>query len=180
VRARAIFLFSIFVAGSFACTTPSSDERYVQTTLPDQADFPPVSAMLAVKCGSLDCHGSVARNLRIYGSAGLRFASTDQPLAPLCNTNDEVTQDYVSVVGLEPEQMSAVASGGDPGTLTMVRKARGTEAHKGEQIWAQGDDSDVCLTSWLTGTAKATACASSIAAALPSGATNPLAGCVSP
>lgn len=136
--------------------------------------------MLAVKCGSLDCHGSVARNLRIFGSAGLRFSSTDQPFVPLCNTSDEVAQDYVSVVGLEPEQMSVVASGGDPGTLTMLRKARGTEAHKGEQIWTQGDDSDVCLTSWLTGSANSTACASSIASALPNGNDNPLLGCVSP
>jgi hypothetical protein len=50
---------------------------------------------------------------------------------PLCNTSDEIAQDYLSVVGLEPETMSDVVSGGDPSMLTMVRKARGTEAHKG-------------------------------------------------
>ncbi|MEO8875570.1 MAG: hypothetical protein ABI461_08290 [Polyangiaceae bacterium] len=187
MRARTYLIFSVLVAGSFACTTPSSNERYVQTTLPNEPDFPPVATMLVVKCGSLDCHGNVARNLRIYGSAGLRFSPNDQPFVnnaadggnPFCNTSDEDHQDYVSVVGLEPEQMSAVASGGDPGTLTMVRKARGTEAHKGERIWAQGDDSDVCLTSWLTGAANAKACASSIISALPSGKDNPLVTCVS-
>ncbi len=169
--------FALFVGALIACNIPSSSATYTQTTLPDQASFPPVSAMLAVHCGSLDCHGNVARNLRIYGSAGLRFSSSDQPFVPLCNTPDEVTQDYTSVVGLEPEQMDQVAAGADPGILTMVRKARGTEAHKGEQIWKQGDDSDVCLVSWLTGAADAAACARSIASALPAGDQSPLVSC---
>jgi hypothetical protein len=172
-----IFSCVVIFGASIACNVPSSNETYTQATLPDQASFPPVSAMLAIHCGSLDCHGNVARNLRIYGSAGLRFSSTDQPFVPICNTADEVTQDYTSVVGLEPEQIAAVAAGADPGTLTMVRKARGTEAHKGEQIWSQGDDSDVCLVSWLTGSANSTACAQSIASALPAGAQSPLVQC---
>jgi hypothetical protein len=178
-RRASIFLLIVILVTLLACNIPSSSERYTQTTLPDQASFPAVSTMLTVHCGSLDCHGNVARNLRIYGSAGLRFSSTDEPFVPLCNTTDEVTQDYISVVGLEPEQISAVAAGADPGTLTMVRKARGTEAHKGEQIWSQGDDSDVCLVSWLTGSANASACSRSIASALPGGAQNPLVSCVS-
>ncbi|MEO7109200.1 MAG: hypothetical protein ABI183_02080 [Polyangiaceae bacterium] len=185
--AFAISLVGTFAAGLLACSIPASNDRYVQTSLPDQASFPPVAMMLELKCGSLDCHGSVARNLRIYGSAGLRFSPNDQPFAttsadggnPFCNTSDEDYQDYVSVVGLEPEQISAVAAGGDPGTLTMVRKARGTEAHKGEQIWTQGDDSDVCLTSWLTGAAQASACARSLASALPNPTKNPLTQCIS-
>jgi hypothetical protein len=175
-----IFVLAVVLGALLACNVPSSNETYTQTKLPDQASFPPVSAMLAVHCGSLDCHGNVARNLRVYGSAGLRFSSTDEPFVPLCNTADEVTQDYTSVVGLEPEQIDAVAAGADPGTLTMVRKARGTEAHKGEQIWAQGDDSDVCLVSWLTGAPNSEACASSLTKALPStnNTPNPLVSCI--
>ena len=173
-----IFVLAAAACALLACNIPSSNETYTQTTLPDQASFPPVSAMLAVHCGSLDCHGNVARNLRIYGSAGLRFSPNDQPFLPLCNTSDEASQDYTSVVGLEPAQIDAVAAGADPGTLTMVRKARGTEAHKGEQIWSQGDDSDVCLVSWLTGSADAAACARSIASAVPGGAQSPLVSCI--
>jgi hypothetical protein len=59
----------------------------------------------------------------------------------------------------------------------MVRKARGTESHKGGQIWTQGDDSDTCLTSWLAGQVNESACATGMAGVLPSGASNPLLQC---
>jgi hypothetical protein len=159
-----------------ACSIPPSDARYTPQDLPGQADFPPVAELLVVRCGSLDCHGTPARNLRLYGSAGLRWSPGDRPLVPPCDTQDEVAQDYESVVDLEPETMSAVvaAGGTDPQELTMVRKARGTEAHKGGPIWTQGDDSDTCLTSWLAGNTNESACASGLAGVLPGGASNPL------
>jgi len=162
------------------CSTPPSDGRYVQQALPDRTSFPPVAQLLVVRCGSLDCHGTPVRNLRIYGSAGLRWSPGDRPLVPLCDTQDEVDQDYESVVGLEPETMSAVvaAGGANPEQLTMVRKARGTEAHKGGQVWAQGDDSDTCLTSWLAASADANACARAMAGVLPGGSSNPLLQCL--
>jgi hypothetical protein len=162
------------------CSIPASDARYTPQDLPDQGSFPPVAQLLVVRCGSLDCHGTPARNMRLYGSAGLRWLSSDRPLVPLCDTPDEVAQDYESVVDLEPEAMSAVVAGGgaNPQQLTMVRKARGTESHKGGQIWTQGDESDVCLTSWLGGNANEGACASGMAGVLPSGASNPLLQCL--
>lgn len=175
-----VFVFAVLSAGvaaSLACTVPASNDRYVQTKVPDQASFPPVSALLTVRCGSLDCHGNIARNLRVYGSAGRRYSPNDQPFVPPCDTNDEVAQTYVSVIGLEPEVMNTVASGGDPGTLTMIRKARGTEAHKGEKIWSTGDDSDLCLTAWLTGAPNPAACNRALASVLPLGDKNPLLSC---
>ena len=89
-------------------------------------------------------------------------------------------QDYESVVDLEPETMSAVvaAGGANPQQLTMVRKARGTESHKGGQIWTQGDDSDTCLTSWLAGSVDTSACASGMADVLPGGSSNSLLQCL--
>ncbi len=167
-----------------ACSVPASDGRYTPQALPDPATFPPVAALLDVRCGSLDCHGTVARNLRLYGSAGLRLSPSDRPLQPPCDTAGEVAQDYASVVGLEPETMSAVVvSGGqDPARLTLVRKARGAEAHKGGTIWSAGDDSDTCLTSWLAGSSAdasfAPSCERAVAAALPGGASSPIAGCL--
>lgn len=168
-----------FVATA-ACSMPTADGTYVQQSLPDRASFPPVAQLLDVRCGSLDCHGTIARNLRLYGSAGLRWAPSDRPLVPRCDTQAEVDQDYESVVGLEPEAMSAVvASGGaDPDRLTMVRKARGVESHKGGQIWSQGDDSDTCLTSWLSGDTNSKACATGMASVLPGGSSNQLLQCL--
>ena len=169
----------VVVAGMLGCSSPDANGRYVQTDLPDEAAFPPVAVLLDVRCGSLDCHGNSARNLRMYGSAGRRLASTDQPFSPACNTASEDHEDYVSVVGLEPEKMSAVAAGGDPGMLTMMRKARGTEAHKGLQIWSTGDDSDTCVVSWLHGSVDRAACTRAVTGAVPTGAQNPLVTCAS-
>ncbi len=171
-------LWSLACSG---CSAPPSDGRYAQTSLPDAVTFSPVATLLVVRCGSLECHGTVARNLRLYGSAGLRWSPTDRPLVPACDTSAEVAQDYESVLGLEPEALSAVVAShaSSPDALTMVRKARGVEAHKGGQIWTAGDESDTCLVSWLAGAANANACASGLAAVLPGGSSNPLVRCVS-
>lgn len=162
-----------------ACTIPPSDSRSTPQAVPDASTFAPVAQLLDVRCGSLDCHGTVARNLRLYGSAGLRLSASDRPFVPLCDRQGEVDQDYQSVIGLEPEAMGqVVASGGaNPDSLTMVRKARGIESHKGGQIWNEGDDSDTCLVSWLSGKPDAGACERGLAAAVPGGSTNPVVGC---
>ena len=154
-----------FVAGiAAACASPAPDGRFVET-LPDRATFNAVAQLLDHRCGTLDCHGTRARNLRIFGSEGLRLAAEDRPLLPVCSTAAEVDEDYASVVGLEPEIMSAVVAdhGADPARLTIVRKARGAESHKGNTIWAAGGDEDTCLTSWLTGTLEVDACARALA-----------------
>jgi hypothetical protein len=56
-------------------------------------------------------------------------------------------------VYLEPEIMTQVVTSGgaSPDRLTMVRKARGTEHHKGGTLFQVGDDQDTCVTSWLGG-----------------------------
>lgn len=147
----------------FACSTPSPEARVVET-LPDATSFPAVAAMLVQACGSLDCHGTVGRNLRLYGDTTLRLSPTDVPSTLLPTTADEVNEDFESVVGLEPELLSqVVASGGaDPERLTFVRKARGTESHKGGAVVVAGDPRDVCITSWLKGTADAAACTAAL------------------
>jgi len=162
-----------------ACTIPPTDSRSTPQALPDATSFPPVALLLDVRCGSLDCHGTIARNMRLYGSAGLRWSASDRPLSPICDREAEVGQDYESVVGLEPEVMGqVVASGGaNPDALTMVRKARGIESHKGGKIWNEGDDSDTCLVSWLSGKADAGACERGLVDVLPGGSSNPLVQC---
>lgn len=157
---RAEFALPIaFVAALSACTLPAADGRFAPD-LPDRASFPEVAQVLVRHCGTLDCHGMQGRNLRLYGSEGLRWAASDQPLAPPCTTVAEIDQDYDSVVGLEPELMSAVVAdgGAHPERLTLVRKARGAEAHKGGAPLREGDDADQCMTSWLASQTQTDAC----------------------
>jgi hypothetical protein len=155
VGIRALFT----IASVAGCNVPDSHAR-LNPTLPDGETFREVAPVLAHACGTLDCHGSRSRNLRLYGSEGLRFSVNDRPFLPACTTPDEIDQDYESVVGLEPEVLSAVVSdrGAHPERLTLVRKARGVESHKGGAIFREDDDPDTCLTSWLGGQIHADAC----------------------
>jgi hypothetical protein len=56
--------------------------------------------------------------------------------------------------------------GAHPERLTLVRKGRGSEHHKGGALIMEGDTQDRCLTTWLSGAVDDTACAPSLARAL--------------
>ncbi len=159
-------LFVVVLLALAACSTPSSDARIHETT-PDPASFPAVSDLLDHRCGTLDCHGNAFRNFRIYGHEGLRLAPTDRPLANGSTTQAEYDATYTSLVTLEPEIMTdVVTSGGaSPDRLTLVRKARGAEHHKGGAQFQEGDDQDVCLTAWLGGHADEATCKKALAEA---------------
>jgi hypothetical protein len=133
-----------FLAG---CSGPSSDARE-QIAAPPRDTFEPVADVLASHCGSLDCHGTKPRNLRIYGQYGLRIGGVTggDP-----TTAEEYDATFLSVVMLEPTVLSEVVSQGgrEPARLTMVRKGRGAEAHKGHDPMPIGSDADHCLLSWL-------------------------------
>jgi hypothetical protein len=126
---------------------------------PSRATFSPVDDVLQVSCGTLDCHGQPGRSLRLYGGRGLRLSamgnSADDPTTPA-----EYDESYFSVIGLEPEILSQVVAdqGGRPERLTIVRKARNLEHHKGGKLFTEGDDRDRCLTSWLAGPVDMAAC----------------------
>jgi hypothetical protein len=149
----------LFIA---ACVSVSpSETARVQEDVPDRASFPIVSDLLDHRCGTLDCHGNSYRNLRIYGREGLRLSPTDRPTSqPNTTTTAEYDQTFESLVTLEPETMSAVVldHGQDPERLTFIRKARGTEDHKGSTIWAEGSPEDLCVTSWLAGQVDVATC----------------------
>lgn len=147
-------------AALVACVTAPEDAR-VTPKQPDRQTFPPVADLLARRCGSLDCHGMRARNLRIFSATGLRLAATDRPTShPNSTTTAEYDEDFFSVVGLEPEILGDVVSegGARPERLTLVRKARNTEHHKGEKLLNEGDDADRCITSWLAGKTDTATC----------------------
>jgi len=158
---RAALLASLLVAvvAAVACSTPQPDARFV-AAVPDRASFPPVAQVFVRTCGTLDCHGTVARNFKIYGDVGLRYAASDRPSVLTPTTTDEMDRTFESFVGLEPEALTAVVhdGGAHPERLTFLRKARWTEHHKPGPIITQGDDRDVCFTSWLAGATDAVAC----------------------
>ena len=152
-----------------------------------KAIFPPVADLLAYRCGSLDCHGSIAAKLhhlellrppaRHGRGAGLpERARVRSCLAEhrrnVDTTAAEYNATYRSLVGLEPTVMSqVVASGGaDPDLLTFVRKARGEEDHKGGKLWDAGSPDDQCVAQWLAGQSSTTAtCRSALGLDLDAG-----------
>jgi len=150
---RFVVLLGVVALG---CSAPPPDGRHA-FALPSRTDFPPVSQVLESHCGSLDCHGSASRNLRVYGINGLRLegvTGTD----PTTEAEHEAT--FQSIAFLEPEKLGQVVveGGRQPERLSLVRKARGTEKHKGGGLLPEGSDGDRCIVSWLAGTLDVTAC----------------------
>lgn len=150
-----------------ACSQAPSDER-IGIFAPSSSEnaFGTVADLFEHRCGSLDCHGQQARNFRVYGCEGLRLDPARNvsicgvKQGGLPTTPDEHLATYRSLVSLEPAVMSEVVAnhGRDPELLTFIRKARGTEQHKGGQLFTPGDDQDTCVTSWLAGRTNLTAC----------------------
>lgn len=119
--------------------------------LPSGAAFRPVAQVLVDRCASLDCHGSKYRNMRLVGFGSTRLDASDRPDAP-DTTQAEVDQNFEAITSLEPDLLRRVVEegGARPERLTLVRKARHAEAHKGGQRIAPGDDADRCIASWLS------------------------------
>ena len=162
MRARVLVvsgLVMLTTAIVVACSSPDTAAR-VDPTGPSADDFKVVAPMLVRRCGSIDCHGSSYRNFRLYGYGGQRLAATDRPDSPQRITDDEVRFDYAAVVGLEPEIMRDVvqANGAGFNRLSIVRKGRNDEDHKGGQRIKPGDEADTCLLTWLSHTTNVGAC----------------------
>jgi hypothetical protein len=143
-----------------ACSSPDDSAR-VNANVGDRATFPPVAAALTHRCGSIDCHGSTFRNFRVYGYGALRLAPSAAPDLPDAGTSDESNATYDAFISLEPEKTRTVllAHGAGLDDLTVIRKGRNDEDHKGGRLVVRGDDADVCITGWLSGTPNADACA---------------------
>lgn len=139
------------------CEGPDAERRELEA--PSRLGFEPVSEMLHRRCGSLDCHGQPGRNLRLYGQYGLRASEADVPGGNPTSVGEH-DLNYDSVVALEPELLALVTrdGGAQPERLTLVRKARGSEEHKGGSALSTGSDADRCLVSWLSSSVDAAAC----------------------
>lgn len=157
----------LLLMGCGSSLETQSHEHQAVLAAPAAADFPAVSDALEVSCGTLDCHGQVGRNLRVYGYGGLRLSEPDTPAGDP-TTDLEYLSSYVSLVSLEPEILSDVATQqADPNQLSLVRKTRGIEHHKGGQRARTGDSLDRCIVLWLTGKFDPEPCADVVDAPRP-------------
>jgi hypothetical protein len=144
-------------------TVPAPYERPVTLLAPKRATFDKVADALVATCGTLDCHGQPARNLRLYGSHSMRLRASDDP-GSAATTTAERDADFWSVTGLEPEVIDAVVrAGGDrPERLSLVRKGLGLEKHKGGTAAVPGGALDLCLRAWLQGRIDETSCRAAV------------------
>ena len=151
-KRRVIVLLGLLVVAA-ACSGPAKgglDRKVSTRAQPTSFRENGVSVVFEVRCGSLDCHGSIARNLRIYSQNGLRL-DNDAGNSPGvgATTLDEVNANYYSITLLEPELMNNVINGGDPEGLLLLKKPLGIENHKGGAQLRREDDAYNCIHSWL-------------------------------
>lgn len=130
-------------------------------TFPDTVQFTSmVSPALEIRCGTLDCHGSVYRNMRFFGKYGARLSSKDTT-GVQDTTPDEQQRNYDSLVSLEPENLASIFAKHGQGFDKWMVVLKGTNAvfHKGAQRMQKGDETYNCLLSWVMGNADMNACA---------------------
>lgn len=73
--------------------------RLTASELPSRDEFVVVDGALQRRCATLDCHGQVGRNLRLYGYGGLRLSTPDDPIVdPVADptTTAELDASYAS------------------------------------------------------------------------------------
>lgn len=160
---RATSFFACLSLAVLGCGSAEPEPGQLGATqLPARDHFPAVASAMQHRCATLDCHGQEGRNLRLYGFGGLRLSTVDSPIMdPTVDptTVAELDASYASTVGLEPEALwQVVTQGADPNQLSLVRKTRGVEKHKGGQLARTGDALDRCLVLWLTGKADPIPC----------------------
>lgn len=153
-------------AAVFALASLSSCATDLQGTdiyaCPNQVVFEEsVSPYMERRCGTLDCHGGVARPMRLYGVLGLRHPDESNVSGLNATTQAELDANYAVVCNLEPEKMNeSVANlGNSAEDLIIIRKARGVEKHKGGKVVNETDHADLCLLGWLRGDKAATVAA---------------------
>jgi len=159
-----LFLPLFFLPLLLACSSPSTESRVDADLGPSGADFQPVSNVLVRRCGSLDCHGSKYRNMRLYGYGGARLDPAATPDRPGNTTAEEAELNRQAAVSVEPEVFRDVIAerGRAPERLTLYRKALRLEYHKGGRAIAPGSAADDCLRSWLVGAVDVARCAEAI------------------
>ena len=154
-----------------ACSGPNANDK---TTLvvPDESMWVPVSDVLEVRCGTLDCHGSPYRDFRLFGHYGQRASSMD--VTGQGSTQDpEYHRNYLSIISIDPEAMNSLVTKHGQGFDHWIIVTKGTNAehHKGGERMKKGDESYACLLSWITGMTDMTMCTAGLNVMPPGGNT---------
>jgi len=127
---------------------PNQEKTFV---LPSREQFATVGLAIGAHCGTLDCHGDPARNMRVYGINGQRLNAFDVTGFG-GTTEDELRATYESIVVLQPEVLAAAVQAGGAGDDWLVLgKGRGRIQHAGGQQLVPGGAADRCVTSWVAG-----------------------------
>jgi len=162
--ARSLLL--ALAASAAACV--NVQESTTTLDAPAETTFKPMGDFLIRRCGTLDCHGQIGRNLRLYGEWGIRLNPMDVP-GQSPTTMAEYQADYESVIALEPELLSQVVMGqanpqqlrllGKPMESIMINGELGPMEHKGGLlIMSTMDPQYVCVASWLAQNVNTMAC----------------------
>jgi hypothetical protein len=156
------------LAATLTLSCGGHDAAPADLPLPSQESFFAVSSVLEPSCGTLDCHGSSARTLRIYGKRGLR-ADGRMVVGQGSTTEEEIRATFQSIVALEPERLSDVFQRRGAGIerWVVVSKARGLERHAGGIRFVAGSAADRCLVSWASGAVDQAACTSDVFGPIP-------------
>jgi hypothetical protein len=161
IAARRIAAVLLGLAAS-ACLLQQASQSEV-LVCPDKQVFATkgVAEYMERRCGTLDCHGSPARPMRLYGQYGLRHPEETNWSGGFATTHREREDNYLAVCGVDPE--TASQDGGAAGQSLVVSKAQGVEGHKGGTIMTPGSSEDACLAGWFRGDpGVAKACAEAI------------------
>jgi hypothetical protein len=145
---RALLLSLLFAA---ACDVGQGQVPVEVTADPDDWAMH-VQPYVALRCGTLDCHGDPGRPFRIYSEEGLRM-SADREL-PL--TDLEIDETMTAGLGVSP--LGDIES--HPLLLEPLHPDAGGWHHQGDPVWLSRDDPGyACLHDWLSGADPSTSCA---------------------
>ena len=130
-----------------------SRESFTGESADGGADVLAVSAFMERRCGTLDCHGTTLRPMRIFGKFGLRDPAQHNVTGGAPTTSAEIDANYTAVCNVDAEQMHKATEdfGQSAEKLLVLQKARGVEGHKGGTIVTPGTPADDCLLGWLRG-----------------------------
>lgn len=164
--AIATWALALTVVFCNACVTSVDSGAVSPLALPDKDQFlnQGVDAFMEKRCGALDCHGQIGRPLRIYSSNGLRKKDGPNGARDTSATTDEEKSDnYFAVVGLEPEEISlSRVSEGAFDDFLLLKKPISIEGggvrHKGGPVLRSTDSGFECLITWISGAANKAKC----------------------
>jgi len=152
------------------CAGPAGKDVFVLTPPPEET-FTPVARVFEMNCGTLDCHGTPSRNMRIFGFYAARLDPKDRVGATNDTTDAERNATYESVIAIQPEVLSKIFAehGAHPERWIVITKGRGSEVHKGGGRLPRGSAGDACITSWLAAAVNQDACTQASTITAPGG-----------